>query len=136
MGRLYLEAGIHIIAITSFVNLGVSLLARNLLVWTNVFPVIYLVQCFMFIILAFFHEKIWSVYTFVVIYVLSTIAEIVFFILSYLEMKDLMKTEDEDCEIRCLSTTWERKLIIFTICMVAGWALFRLFAFITVFKFY
>ena len=80
LGGLYLEAGLNIPVTLTFLNLGVALLlARPGDSWTMIFPIIYLIQCIIFIFYAMCNELVWQRLVVFVIFIISTVAEVSIF---------------------------------------------------------
>ena len=128
LGGLYLEAGVNIIVTLTFLNFGVSLiLARPGDNLTMIFPSIYLFQCFVFVIYAWFNELIWQRILVFGIIILSTVAEVAIFgWFSYTAYKKLSEDENDDLT----------KMAIITGCSFAGWLILRVFTLITLHKYY
>ena len=91
LGCLYLEAGLNIVVTLTFLNLGVALLlARPGDSLTMIFPIIYLVQCIVFIFYAMCNELVWQRLVVFVLFIVSTVAEIsVFGWRSYVAYKEI-----------------------------------------------
>ena len=128
LGGLYLEAGLNIAVTLTFLNLGVALLiARPGDSLTMIFPIIYLVQCIVFIFYAMCNELVWQRLTVFVLFIISTIAEIsVFGWRSYVAYKEIQEDEEKDLQ----------KIMIITGCSFGGWLILRVFTLITLHRFF
>ena len=73
-GCLYLEAGMHILLMLTFLSLGLSLICMPK---ATPFSIIYLVNIVGFIFITFCNEKVWTRLAFYVFFILGTIAEFV-----------------------------------------------------------
>ena len=125
---LYLEAGMHVIAVLTFANLGVSLVAMPA---AMPFAIIYLVHCISFVLLAFFNDKIWNRLAFLAFYAASSIAEaavgIVWTRRIYAEMTDADVERDAE---------FSRNFMIMAGACIGAWAVARIFALITLYKYF
>ena len=125
---LYLEPGMVVVTINSFLSLGVALIAMPR---AMPFGIIYLVHCIAFTALAFANEKIYTRIGFLLFYVLSTIAEIVVGVWLTLgirkEYHDALDGEDV--------STFNNNLIMLTIPCAIVWLAFRILALVTIYTF-
>merc|ERR1712014_33479 len=96
----YLEAGLNIAVTLTYLNLGVALLlARPGDSLTMIFPIIYLVQCIIFIFYAMCNELVWQRLVVFVLFIISTIGEIsVFGWRSYVAYKEIQEDEEKDLQ--------------------------------------
>ena len=132
LGGLYLEAGLNIAVTLTFLNLGVALLlARPGDSWTMIFPIIYLIQCIIFIFYAMCNELVWQRLVVFVIFIISTVAEVSIFgyncYVANQEIKD---------EIELFGNKDLQKIMIITACSFGGWLILRIFTLITLYRFF
>ena len=162
MKCLFLEAGIHSVAITHFIGLGVALLAFGFedILWTKLFPIIYLVHIICFIVLAYNSDIIFVSIGVMVVYGISTITELVFGILTVVAYKEKLQAMDdlaalvlswtESSELQLLSLddqvmlanqvsldeNWSANLMYFSIGAGVCWLVYKIFAFCTLFTYH
>ena len=125
---LYLEAGMHIIAVLTFTNLGVSLIAMPA---ATPFAIIYLVHCISFVLLAFFNEKVWNRLVFLIFYFASSIAEVAVGIVWSRRIYAEMTAADVERDAE-----FSRNFMIMTGACIGAWAVARIFALITLYRYF
>ena len=120
---LYLEAGMHIIAVLTFANLGVALIAMP---DAMPFAIISLVHCISWVLLAFFNAKVWNRLAFLAFYAASSVAEVAVGIVwarrIYAEMTEADEERDAD---------FSANFMIMAGACMGAWAVARIFCLIT-----
>ena len=130
---LYLEAGMHIIAVLTFTSFGISLIAMPA---AMPFAIIYLVHCISFVLIAFFNEKVWNRLLFFVFYVASTIAELSVGIVWSKRIHDEMTANRIETLEQEELDKFSSNFLVMTICCITAWAAARIFCLITLWKYF
>ena len=98
LGCFFLEAGIHNVAISHFIGLAMALLAFGYedILWTKLFPIIYLIDIICFLMLAWKSDVIFMSIGVMVLYYISTIAELIF---GFLTVREYAKNVNWNSEL-------------------------------------